>query len=49
MLQIESRKSTVHVDQQGIAKGGQQTCRLSLPMRVSSDQVDEMIVPTTDR
>ena len=48
-LQIESRRNTAHVNQQGNAKEGQQTCGLSLPTRVSSDQVDETIVPTADR
>ena len=47
--QIESRRSIVHVDQQGIAKERQQTQGLSSLTRVSSDQVDEVIVPTADR
>jgi len=47
--QIESRRSNVHIDQQGIAKKGQQTCELSSLMRVLSNQVDEVIVLTANR
>ena len=48
--QIESRNNNTvhHVEQQSIVEGGQQTCGLNLPTRVSSDQIDEMIVPTAN-
>ena len=38
----------MQVNQQDNAKEGQQTQGLSSPIRVLLDQVDEVIVPTTD-